>query len=166
MNYRMDKWDRHFLRVARECALLSKDPSSQIGAVIVKDRRIISTGFNGFPPGIADDRRLHDREEKLKLVVHAEANALLDAGRGSKGATLYMFGFQSAPCDNCTKHVIAAGITRVVGGGTLVPERWKANLAASEETLREAGVAFVGYTMGEILDGPLVTHQERAVKVS
>lgn len=165
MKRTIDKLDRHFLRLARECALMSKDPSSQIGAVVVQGRRVVGTGYNGFPPGIADDERLNDREAKLRLVVHAEVNAILDAGRDARGATLYMFGFASAPCDNCTKHAIAAGIKRVVGGGTPTPERWAANLAQSEETLAEAGVGFVAYPVNEIV-GNDRTHQERKARLT
>lgn len=164
MKRTIDKWDRFFLRVAREAALMSKDPSSQIGAVIVdSSRRIIATGYNGFPPGIADTpARLNDRDTKLKLVVHAETNALLQAGDRARGCTLYMFGFSSAPCDNCTKHVIASGITRVVGCGTPVPDRWKANLEEAEDTLAEAGVGFKCYDLDLIYNGPELTHQEIA----
>lgn len=165
MKRAIDKWDRHFLRLARECALMSKDPSSQIGAVVVQGRRVVGTGYNGFPPGIADDDRLNDREAKLRLVVHAEVNAILDAGRDARGATLYMFGFNSAPCDNCTKHAIAAGIKRVVGGGTPTPERWKANLEQAAETLAEAGIGFAGYDLNDIV-GNDRTHQERKVKLA
>ena len=49
-----NKWDQRFIRVAREVSSWSKDPSKQIGAVIVKDKRILATGYNGFPKGIDD----------------------------------------------------------------------------------------------------------------
>lgn len=129
---------------------MSKDPSTQIGVVLVKDRRVVGTGYNGFPAGIADDKRLHDRDEKLALVVHAEMNAILNAGHESRGATLYMWGFTSAPCRNCTKHVIAAGITKVISSGIPTPERWQDDLRASEETLREAGVGLRFYDPREL----------------
>lgn len=150
MKRRIDKWDIHFLRLAREASRMSKDPSTQIGVVLVKDRRVVGTGFNGFPPGIADDKRLHDRDEKLALVVHAEMNAILDAGREARGATLYMWGFTSAPCRNCTKHVIAAGIDKVVSSGAPTPERWQADLCAAEATLAEAGVGLRFYDPREL----------------
>lgn len=136
----INKWEIHFLWMARGASRMSKDPSVKVGAVIVKDRRVIGTGYNGFPPGIADDERLHDRDEKLALVVHAEMNAILQAGRDAQGATLFMWGFMGAPCRNCTKHVIAAGITRVVVSGPQVPDRWAEDLACAEKTLDEADV--------------------------
>jgi deoxycytidylate deaminase len=67
-------------------------------------------------------------------------NAILQAGRDAKGGTLYMYGFRSAPCRNCTKHLIAAGVIRVVGCGIPTPERWQANLEAAESTLAEADI--------------------------
>ena len=78
-----DKWHSHFLRMALLCAQMSKDPNTQVGAVIVgPDREVRSTGFNGLPRGVADTaERLHDRETKLKLIVHAEMNAVLNAAR-------------------------------------------------------------------------------------
>ena len=150
MKRTIDKWDIHFLRLAREASLMSKDPSTQIGVVLAQMRRVVGTGFNGFPPGIADDKRLHDRDEKLALVVHAEMNAILDAGREAHGATLYMWGFTSAPCRNCTKHVIAAGITSVISSGAPTPERWRDDLLASETTLYEANVRLRFYDPKEL----------------
>lgn len=89
-----ERWDNHFLGMALYHSKLSKDPSTRVGSVIIgPDREILSAGFNGFPRGIADTHeRLHDRDMKLKLVVHAEMNALLAAARTGmrlKGCTLY-----------------------------------------------------------------------------
>lgn len=147
----IDKWEVHFLRLAREASLMSKDPSAKVGAVLVRDRRVVGTGYNGFPPGIADNRRLHDRDEKLALVVHAEMNAILQAGRThANGATLFLWGFLGAPCRNCTKHIIAAGIDRVVVSGRQVPDRWAEDLARAEKTLDEGGVGIRFYSPFEL----------------
>lgn len=67
-----EKWDRYFLDLALSASRMSRDPSTRVGSLIVRDNRLLSTGFNGFPRGIADDARLHDRETKMKLVVHAK----------------------------------------------------------------------------------------------
>ena len=77
------RWDRHFIEMAVLCAGMSKDPRTRVGAVIIgPDREVRSTGFNGFPRGISDTyERLHDKTEKLRLVVHAEVNAILNAAR-------------------------------------------------------------------------------------
>ena len=69
----LKKWDMRFLDMAKMVGSWSKDPSTQVGAAIVdNDRRVISVGYNGFPKGVADNERLEDREEKYKMIVHAE----------------------------------------------------------------------------------------------
>ena len=111
------KWDLRFMDIARAVATWSKDPSSQIGAVAVNDeRRILATGYNGFPKGIEDTpERLEDRSQKYALIIHAEMNALMNAlysGVTLKGSTLYVYGLPI--CPSCSKCVIQAGIKRVV----------------------------------------------------
>src|SRR5262245_7595520 len=111
-----ERWDRHFLDLAAAHARLSKDPGTKVGAVIVgPDREIISAGFNGFARRIKDlPSPLNDRKEKLRLVVHAESNAILAAARiGTrlKGASIYVTMF---PCVSCAMQIIQAGIIEVV----------------------------------------------------
>ena len=113
----INKWDRRFMEQAKLIASWSKDPSSKIGAVIVNDeRRILATGYNGFPRGISDsEERLNNRDEKYPRIIHAEMNALMNAlynGVAVKDATLYVYGLPI--CPDCTKCVIQAGIKRVV----------------------------------------------------
>ncbi|WLB77042.1 deoxycytidylate deaminase [Bradyrhizobium elkanii] len=78
---KQERWDRYFLKVAQAVSTASKDPSTKVGAVIVRpDRTMASFGYNGFPRGIADtDERLNNREVKYDLVVHGEINAILTA---------------------------------------------------------------------------------------
>lgn len=114
---RQTKWDVRFMDMARMVATWSKDPSSQIGAVAVNDeRRILATGYNGFPKGIDDsEERLNNRAEKYPRIVHAEMNALMNAlysGVTLKDATLYVHGLPV--CSECAKCVIQAGVRRVV----------------------------------------------------
>ena len=79
---KQEAWDKRFLDMARLVAAWSKDPSTQVGAVVVDpDYRVRGMGYNGFPAGIKDDERLHDRPAKHKLVVHAETNAIATACR-------------------------------------------------------------------------------------
>jgi len=124
-----DKWDERFMRLAREISTWSKDPSSKIGAVIVNsERRILATGYNGFPRGIDDSAaRLNDREQKYPRMVHGEMNALMNAlysGVSVKDATIYVWGLPI--CAECTKSVIQAGIKRVViPDPTNAPEKWQ-----------------------------------------
>ncbi len=109
----MNKWDLNFLKLSKTVASFSKDPSTQVGAVIVDDdKRVISIGYNGFPKGVKDDNRLDNRELKYEMIVHAEANALLFANAPVKGCTIYTWPFQ--PCSRCASLIIQAGIRRVV----------------------------------------------------
>ena len=107
-------WHEYFLSIAAIAASKSKDPSTKVGAVIVRpDHTIVSVGYNGFPRGVADTpERLNDRPTKYSLVVHAEMNAILSARESLNGYTLYTMPFM--PCDRCFVHVIQAGIKRVV----------------------------------------------------
>lgn len=145
-----EKWDKYFLRIAREVATASKDPSSKVGALVVRDRRVLSTGYNGFPKSVADDKRLHDKAQKYDRIVHAEMNAVIYAGRESIGSTVYMFGFKGAPCINCAKHLIAAGIVRVVSSGQEIPDRWLESLLQAEELCYEAHVGLRYYEEAEL----------------
>lgn len=150
------KWDARFLDLAKLAASWSKDPSTKVGAVIVgPDGEIRSTGFNGFPRGIADtEERLTNREEKLNLVVHAEMNAVLNAARFGvqlKGCTMYMVATDQSgrvwggpPCTRCTVEVIQSGISTIISyPKKSAPSRWQSSLAAAEKLLEEAGVKFV-----------------------
>ena len=141
-----NKWDKHFIALAHEHSKMSKDPSSKIGAVIVgPDREVRSLGFNGFPRGIEDTyERLNDRDEKLKIIVHAECNAILNAARVGiplKGSTLYLSSpFGGVPCTRCSVEIIQSGITKVVCHIGDCPDRWKDYLIFSKNLLKEAGV--------------------------
>lgn len=106
--------DKRFLELAALVAGWSKDPSTKCGAVIVDhQRRIISTGYNGFPAGIPDNPEHYtDRAEKYPRVIHAEKNAILFARRDLTGCTLYVWPMQ--PCSQCAAFIVQSGINRVV----------------------------------------------------
>lgn len=116
----LDKWDKRFLQIAKEVSTWSKDPSTQIGAVAVKDRRIVSTGYNGFPEGVEDLEELYqNREEKYKRIVHAEMNVIYNASRygiSLKGCSLYIWGLPV--CSNCCLGIIQSGINKIVAVNT------------------------------------------------
>lgn len=150
-----ERWDRHFLGMCLYHAKLSKDPSTQVGSVIVgPDREILSAGFNGFPRRIADTpERLADRDTKLKLVVHAEMNALLAAARTGmrlKGCTLYLAAKDNTgmiwggpPCTRCVVEIIQVGISEIVSYPLKsIPSRWHDDLRLARELVEEAGISY------------------------
>ena len=111
----VDSWDEYFLWIAEAVAIKSKDPKCSVGAVIVsEDNIVLSTGFNGLARKIHDDERLlADAEEKLKVICHAEANAIFNAARigvAVHGASIFVTKF---PCLSCCNAIIQAGITRI-----------------------------------------------------
>lgn len=107
------KFDRAYLRIAREWGKLSHCNRKQVGALIVKDRMIISDGYNGTPTGF--ENPCEDEEGYTKwYVLHAEANAILKVAgstQSCKGATLYI---TMSPCKECSKLIHQSGITRLV----------------------------------------------------
>lgn len=140
------KWNARFLLLAEHIAGWSKDPSTKVGAVIVRSNRTIAaTGFNGFPAGEDDSPELYaDRVYKYAHVVHAEVNALSflsEEDRKSKGLTLY----SSFPvCPACLRKIGEAGVLRVIqnklpseGRSPEWIQEWSTEL---EESNRIAGV--------------------------
>lgn len=139
-----EKWHCRFLRLAKEVASWSIDPSTQVGCVLVRDKRVISTGYNGFPKNISDDfDRLMDREKKYEITVHAEVNAVTTAalhGVSTEGCKAYV---TFSPCSRCAAVLINAGIKEVyVTGGSIIPDRWLPNFITASKLLAEAGVLY------------------------
>src|SRR5487761_1039455 len=145
---KIEKWDRWFLGLAKYVSTASKDPSTKVGATLVNDlKQVVGIGYNGFARGIEDtDERLNDRETKYKLVVHAEVNAIIQAGHEARNSTLYVYpSFMIPPiCHECCKAAIQAGIKGIVG---FLPDeadsrvqRWKDSIAVSREMWTEAGL--------------------------
>ena len=138
------KWDYRFLDLAKLVSGWSKDPSTQVGAVIVnQDRRVESLGYNGFPVGVSDDFRLDIRKTKYKMVVHAESNALLFASSSLECCTIYTYPFM--PCPTCAGMIIQAGINRVVSYKTNIV-RWAQDFETSRGMFEESGVTLAEYT--------------------
>ncbi|MEG2078664.1 dCMP deaminase [Chryseobacterium piscicola] len=107
------KFDKAYLKMAQEWAKLSYCKRKQVGAIIVKDRMIISDGYNGTPSGF--ENCCEDENEQTHwYVLHAEANAILKlAGstQSAKGSTLYL---TLSPCKECSKLILQAGIQKLV----------------------------------------------------
>ena len=110
---KLNKYDKAYLRIAKEWSLLSYCKRKQVGAIIVRDRMIISDGYNGTPSGFEN---CCEDENGLTnwYVLHAEANAILKVARSTQtceGATLYI---TMSPCKECSKLIHQSGIKRVV----------------------------------------------------
>ena len=119
MGKRVDvlSWDEYFMGLAHLSAFRSKDPSTQVGAVIVDtDNRVVSIGYNGLPRGCSDDDYPWEREgeileTKYPFVVHAELNAILNSKNSVKDCSIYVSLF---PCNECAKALIQVGVKEVV----------------------------------------------------
>lgn len=112
-NKKQTKYDVAYLKMALEWAKLSYCKRRQVGALIVKDRMIISDGYNGTPTGFENICEDDDNYTKW-YVLHAEANAILKVAastQSTKGATLYV---TLSPCTECSKLIFQSGIKRVV----------------------------------------------------
>lgn len=149
---RFNKWDLRFLAIAAHYASFSKDPSTQVGAIIANGKEQISQGYNGFPAGVDDnDELLNTRDQKLPRTVHAEANAIIRAGNRSVGATMYIW--PAPPCASCASLIIQAGIKRVV---YLMPDlaffqRWATSFAITADMFHQAGVEMYGVPLGRMV---------------
>ena len=141
------KWSNKYLHLAKEISTWSKDPSTQIGAIVVGcDGQILSQGFNGFPRGIKDTRkRLNDRKRKYELVVHGEMNAIYNAslnGVSLKDGTMYVYGLPI--CNECAKGIIQVGIKKVVA---MHPKKyniaWEESINNARALFKEAEVMYL-----------------------
>lgn len=146
-------WDTYFMDIAHLVATRATCPRRSVGALIVRDKRILATGYNGAPrglphcpPGGPD----HDwpngcmRAGHCIRSLHAEQNALLQAamiGVPCEGATVYV---TAQPCNNCAKMIINAGIIRVIYEGDYPDE-------FSKELFRDAGTEVFVYRGGQLI---------------
>jgi len=141
-------WGDRYTCLAKEISTWSKDPSTQVGAVVIGNNgEVLSQGYNGFPRGIKDTAaRLKDRERKYKLVVHAEMNAIYNAGLNGvslKGSTIYVYGCPI--CNECAKGIVQVGIDKVIAvrpkGVDL--ERWDESIKDAKALFKEAEVEYL-----------------------
>jgi dCMP deaminase len=109
-------WDRYYMNIAIETSKRSTCDRLSVGCVIVKNNRIISTGYNGSVSGFdhcIESGHLFNKEGRCIRTVHAEQNAILFAGENLSGATCYVTHY---PCEHCSKLLAQAGISRLVYG--------------------------------------------------
>lgn len=142
-----DKWHLRHYMLAMHVSTWSKDPLTQVGAVVVgADRRDLTVGYNGFPPGVADlPERYADRQTKYLFAQHAERNALDNARFDCRGGTLATTMF---PCVECAKSIISKGIKCLVSDAPPEPlpngeKSWRDTVPAAIVMLNEAHVKIV-----------------------
>ncbi len=124
LTHRRPTWDQYFMRIAHEVAKRSTCLRRHVGAVVVLDKRILATGYNGAPSGLPHCSETGCRRQEMGVPsgqraelcrgLHAEMNALLQGSRygvRTEGATIYS---THVPCSLCTKMIINAGIVRIV----------------------------------------------------
>lgn len=150
------RWQLRFLSLAKHVSTWSKDPSTKVGAVLVDRKlRVLGLGYNGFPRGVHDwEDRYQHRDLKYDMIVHAEANAILNSTGITEGSSLFLWPFMS--CSRCAGLVIQASIAEVYypthQEGT--PEyqsalRWKDNIGKSLTMFQEAGIIVHGFQWEE-----------------
>jgi dCMP deaminase len=122
VNRERPEWDDYFIGLAEQAAVMSTCGKKKVGAVLVnpKTKQVVSTGFNGSPRGLehCTDKTKHiceggclNDENRCLRAIHAEHNAILSAKQDVSGMTMYC---TDQPCENCTKYMIQAGITKCV----------------------------------------------------
>jgi dCMP deaminase len=145
-------WEEYFMTLALVASLKSKDTSTQVGAVIIdnKTRKVISSGYNGFPRYLDDSQIPQTRPEKYLYVVHAELNAILHAERNLSDCTLYVTSF---PCSECMKAIIQTGIKTVIYLSELSGDDWESSRNATMKLAELAKIDVRRFTgQNEIID--------------
>jgi dCMP deaminase len=143
----LSEWDIRFIEQAEHIKTWSKDPRRKVGCVLVRDKRILSTGYNGFPKGVSDlEARLNNKALKNLIIVHAEVNAVIQAalhGTSTEGATAYS---TYHPCTQCASTLINAGVTKIVSPSPeFCADSRRDNFKTSSDILLEAGVSVLYY---------------------
>ena len=142
-------WHDYFLVLAEAASKRSRDPNTQVGAVLVdQGNHVLSTGYNGPPPGLTDttldwSRGSDPRSGKYRWVLHAELNAIVHARCDLRGCTLYVTGH---PCHQCAKVIAAAGIATVVYRPMVMHSVNREEEEAARDVLTLAGVKVLAWT--------------------
>jgi len=147
-------WDEYFMQITKLIAMRSTCLRRKVGALLVKDKRILSTGYNGAPSGLPHCAEVGCLRDKLKIPsgqrqeicrgLHAEQNAVIQAalhGISTKGAILYC---THQPCVTCAKIIINSGVKKIIFEGDY-PDK------LASQMLKEAGVELIKWEKGKCL---------------
>lgn len=149
VNPRILKWDMVMLCKAKFSASLSKDPSTKCGAIISRDNKVFGEGYNGFARRVQDRPEWYaDRAIKYEVVLHAEDNAIIDAGGENEGSTITTWPFMC--CSRCAARCIQAGVVRHVTmkGSPEQEARWGESFKLALQQFDDANVEVVFYEFG------------------
>ena len=143
------KWNKRFIDLAFKVASWSKDPSCRVGAVVVsKDKLHFALGYNGLPRKVEDsEERLQISGKKLKLTVHAEVNAILNAPVRPDGWSLYA---TRMPCLCCALAIVQSGITKVYCPLIDTSSKWAQSQQEALALFKETGIKVVWLNKGEL----------------
>jgi len=144
-------YSQYFMGVAMLSSKRSKDPSTQVGAVIVTpDNRIIGAGWNGMPNVADNDKSFpwgkdspNPVENKYMYVVHAEPNAICHASESVRGCTMYLTWF---PCAECAKSIVQSGISKIVYLHKHTTDRYQDSMEAARRIFDSCGVTYKKYS--------------------
>ncbi len=141
----MNKWDKLGMDIAIRMSEMSKDPSTKVGACVMRDKFIISQGFNGPPQGLSSDLTA-TREEKIAISLHAELNTVLLARESLDGCTLYVTHY---PCSQCASVIAQVGIAKVVHlpADPEFADRWAESNKHATSTFNKRGVVVEEYEL-------------------
>lgn len=161
-------WDELFMRHAYLISSKSKDTRTKIGAVLVRDRRIISEGYNGMPMGVDDlIPSRYERPEKYFFFEHGERNCLYSCARHGISSSATSMYTQGIPCADCARAAIQGGIYEVVVHKQwedfehqFYHDKWLESALRSQQMFKEAGIILRGHEgvlgIKTILDGKII----------
>lgn len=144
--YVRPSWDQYFLRMARLAATRATCPRRRVGAILVRENRVLATGYNGSVNGASHCDEIgclivtRDGRESCERTVHAELNAIIQCAKNgvmSVGATMYCTDF---PCVSCAKAMVQAGVTRVVYLAEYPDPNSRGILEAGQVSLEKASI--------------------------
>lgn len=147
-----EEWVSYFMNIARVVATKSKDPNTKVGCVVVDTatKRIMATGYNGFPPGVIEDKSRWERPTKYDFVTHAEQNCIAAAARFGiclTGATMFV---TLHPCVDCAKLIASAGISNIVFIESELERKqdrdWITHLENAKAIFRESNITLIAVT--------------------
>tara|TARA_R110002074_G_scaffold70206_1_gene163127 strand:- start:5 stop:430 length:426 start_codon:yes stop_codon:yes gene_type:complete len=136
-------WDAYFYDIANAVSARSPDPDTKHGCVIVdKERRVVSTGYNGPIKEFPNERVEYTRPQKYLWMIHAEDNAVTFARKDLSDTTAYITGH---PCCNCFRRLVQAGVKRVVYGTRMSKCLDPDELRVCDTISKELGIELVNF---------------------